>query len=220
MSDPFNHISPLFIRLFRSYTRLLFYRRFKYVWLFDRYRPSPERSTIFYANHSSWWDGLIPLLLNEYHYRQNGRALMEDRQITTYPFFRKIGAVPVARDHPRQAMHILREAAAFLDQPGRSLYIFPQGRMFTECAPLQFESGLARLSELTTLVDIVPLAISVTTMRYDKPELLLRTSEPVVLSGEMPRLKRNELLIARLQQLLQENQKACREGPEEYQRLV
>ncbi len=221
MSPDFDATSPLFIRVFRQYTRLLFYRRFKYVWLKTDYKPARTRSTLFYANHSSWWDGLIPFLLNEFHFRQDGRAIMEDKQMETYGFFRKIGAVPIDRTNPRSAIKVLQKSAEFLNEPGRSLYFFPQGRMFSECHPLKFEQGLSRLSEMfNENVDIVPLAISTSNIRYDKPELFLKTDEPVELDPVLSKPERNTILENRLLQLLKTTQDEAALDDGGFKRLV
>lgn len=221
MSADFNTTSPLFIRIFRHYTWLLFYRRFKYVWLKSNYIPAPGRSTLYYANHSSWWDGLIPLLLNEFYFRQEGRAIMEDKQMERYRFFKKIGAVPINRSNPRSALTVLQKSAEFLNHPGRSLYFFPQGRIYTECHPLEFEKGLSKLTQmLSEGVDIVPFAISITTIRYDKPELFLKTDEPVELSSTLPQQERNTILEKRLGQVLKTTQDEATSENDGFERLV
>lgn len=145
---------------------------------------------------------------------------MEDKQVTQYPFFRKIGAVPINRDDSRESVKVLQQSAKFLSQPGRSLYFFPQGEMFTECDDLQFQGGLAKLSEMTEKTDIVPLAISITTIRYDKPELFIRTGPPVDVSGELHRRQLTTILEKSLGMILKENQAACKSGSESYRRLV
>ena len=159
-------------------------------------------------------------MLNEFHYRQDGRAIMEDKQFKQYPFFRKIGAVPINRDDSRQAVKVLQQSAKFLSLPKRSLYFFPQGEIFTECDELKFESGLAKLSEMTEYTDIVPLAISITTIRSDKPELFIRTGPPVDVSGELQRKQRTAIFEKTLRMIWKENQAACKTGSESYKRLI
>lgn len=207
MDPDFHATSPWFIRFFRHYTWLLFYRRFEHVWLNSAYHPSPDRSTVYFANHTSWWDGLIPFLLNEFHFRQEGRAIMEYKQMERYRFFRKIGAVPIDRDHPRSAMQVIRKSADFLNQPGRSLYIFPQGRMYSECDPIEFEGGLSRLVELTEAVDFVPLAITINTVRFDKPELYLASGEPAELPETFSHQERTIVMMKQLEQILRTTRK-------------
>lgn len=137
-----------------------------------------------------------------------------------YDFFRKIGAVAIDPQNARQSLRVLNQAAGFLSIPGRSLYFYPQGEMFTESAPLHFQGGLTRLSGICTNTDIVPLAITITTIRYDKPELLLRTDEPVNISESTSKQERTRIFEARLQNLLNLNQKACKTGSNGYQRLI
>ena len=84
-----------FIAVFDIYVRNLFRRRFKNILIDQEYQPSAESRTIYYLNHTSWWDGLIPLLLNQKRFRQKARAMMEDKQMLEHRFFRKIGAFSV-----------------------------------------------------------------------------------------------------------------------------
>ncbi len=134
-----------------------------------------------------------------------------------YRFFRKIGAVPIYREHPRSALQVIRKSADFLSQPGRSLYIFPQGRMYSECDPIEFEGGLSRLAELTGPVDFVPLAITITTIRYDKPELYLAVGPTVIAQPDISRQDRTSYFQARLNELAGRNREASLQRLRDYE---
>lgn len=166
--------------LFRWYTRLLFQRRFAGVWIRQEYRPDEESRTVYYLNHHSWWDGLIPFLLNEFRFRQNARALMEEPQMKRYTFFRKIGAFSVNRSDPRKAITSLRYAVQSMERPKASLFIYPEGKITPACSELHFEEGLGWLHSKVDRekVDFVPLGIFMHTYRTDKPELYLYVGNP------------------------------------------
>ncbi|MDX1586425.1 MAG: hypothetical protein R3222_06770, partial [Balneolaceae bacterium] len=53
--------SSLFIALFSRYVRFLFWRRFSNIWIRQEYKPNSYSKTVYYLNHHSWWDGIIPL---------------------------------------------------------------------------------------------------------------------------------------------------------------
>lgn len=171
--------SPLFIKGFRLYTRLLFKRKFARVWLKQDYQPDETAKTIYYLNHHSWWDGLIPFLLNEYCFHQQARALMEDKQMRQYPFFSRIGAFSINREDKKAAIRSLRYAVTSLERPNACLFIYPEGKITPPGAPLHFEGGLTWLTRQLPDVDVVPIGIYMHTMRHAKPELHLQVGSPV-----------------------------------------
>jgi 1-acyl-sn-glycerol-3-phosphate acyltransferase len=163
------------MRFFRMYTRNLFRRRFRKVYYDGPYSADSNRSTLYYMNHASWWDALIPFLLNEYHFRQNARALMDLHQLKRYPFFRKIGVFSVDRENARSALHSLNRTREWLEGENNSIYLFPQGGIRNEFSPIVFEHGIGWLAKSCRNCDIVPLAIHINSVRGDKPDLFLRT---------------------------------------------
>ena len=137
-----------------------------------------------------------------------------------FGFFRKIGAIPINRNNPRSALTTLQEASGFLGYPGRALYFYPQGKMTHECDPIRFEGGLSRLSTMVPDCDFVPIAVSVTTIRTDKPELFIRIGEPVDIYHQLSKAERTVIYQNRVTSLLRKNQTACRDGPDGYSRIV
>ncbi|MDR8391822.1 lysophospholipid acyltransferase family protein [Aliifodinibius sp. S!AR15-10] len=196
--------STWFIRIFKWYTWLLFKRRFSRVWLRQDYKPGKKSKTIYFLNHNSWWDGLIPLLLNEFRLKQQARALMEDRQMEQYRFFQKIGAFSINRNYPRKAVTSMRYAVQSMQRNNACLFVYPEGKITPVGSKLQFEGGLAWIySKVRDLdVDIVPIAIHIQTIRKDKPELHLHVGEAVEVPGTLNNKKRTQLLQEKLQSLL------------------
>lgn len=181
---PAQESSP-FIKVFRIYVRLLFKRRFKNIWLQQEYVPVDKSRTIYYLNHHSWWDGIIPLLLNEYLFQQKARALMEDNQMRRYPFFKKIGAFSIDRGDPRKAITSLRYAVQSMKRERSSLFIFPEGKITPSGSPMNFEGGLAWMHSKLPEVDVVPIGIYMHTIRHDKPELHLHIGKAIVPGKDM-----------------------------------
>jgi chlorobactene lauroyltransferase len=172
--------SRWFIAIFDFYVRNLFWRRFKNILIDQQYQPTKESRTIYFLNHTSWWDGLIPLLLNQKLFQQNARAMMEDRQMRDHPFFSKIGAFSVNLENPRSAVQSLRYAVESMKRPNSCLFIFPEGKIvpFSTNRP-NFKKGLGWLSKQCPDADIVPVGIYIQTARHDKPELYIRVGAPV-----------------------------------------
>lgn len=194
--------STLFIKAFRIYVRLLFKRRFKNVWLNQEYIPGDRSRTIYFLNHHSWWDGIIPLLLNEYLLKQKARALMEDKQMRQYSFFKKIGAFSIVRDNPRKALTSLRYAVQSMKRDNSSLFIYPEGKITPTGSPMHFEGGLAWMHSKLPEVDIVPIGIYMHTIRYDKPELHLHIGEPVKYRSELTNIELTATYENKLNQIL------------------
>ena len=164
--------SPLFIKIFGTYTNILFRRRFDERHINIRYSPAPDRKTIYFMNHHSWWDGMIPLYLNHNYFRQNARGMMEGKQLRKYSFFSKIGVFSIDLDDRRSILQSLRYAVDSMERPFSSLYIFPQGKIepFTPDR-LEFKKGLGWLAKQVPEADLVPIGIYIHTMSSDKPEL-------------------------------------------------
>lgn len=169
-----------FNRLFAIYSANLFRRRFDSIYIDGTFRPGSLDRTVWYMNHHTWWDALIPNLLNSKVFHQDMRAIMDEEQLRKYPFFRKLGAFSVDRSHPRSALNALEYAVDALQQDHSSLYIFPQGKIEPEFIdPMKFEGGLAWLYRSLPNVDFVPIATTMNTRYSDKPRLLISIGTPL-----------------------------------------
>ncbi len=212
--------SPWFISLFGLYVRNLFRRRFKNIAIDQHYQPSEGTGTIYFLNHTSWWDGLIPLLLNQKLFRQNARAMMEDKQMRRHRFFSKIGAFSVNLDDPRGSVRSLRYAADSMKRRNASLFIYPEGKIvpYSDSRPT-FKEGLAWIARNSPQADLVPIGIYITTAQSDKPELFIRVGKPADRNG----LPEGETLTGHLERVMQENlqtlTRLAHSAPEQFQSL-
>lgn len=195
--------SAWFIKLFDLYVRNLFWRRFQNVWIQTEYLPQTGDRTIYYLNHTSWWDGLIPLLLNQKVFRQNARAMMEDKQIQRYRFFRKIGAFSVNSGDKRSSVRSLRYAINSMKRENACLFIYPEGRIvpFTTEKP-QFKDGLSWMISKLEEIKVVSVGIYISHEKSDKPELFLKSGKPVEIEADMAQAEINLLLENSLQRVL------------------
>jgi 1-acyl-sn-glycerol-3-phosphate acyltransferase len=172
--------SRFFITFFDVVVRLLCKLRFSGVYLKQAYTPCKNSRTIYYLNHTSWWDGLIPLLLNQKCFRQRARAMMEDKQMREHGFFKRIGAFSVSLENPKSVIRSLRYAVESLKRTNASLFIYPEGEIkpFSQKKP-KFKSGLSWIVSKYPVPDVVPIAIYFTTAESSKPKLYLQVGEPV-----------------------------------------
>lgn len=177
--------SGLFEKAFDMYNRSLLQRHFHRIMVRGAgpktflHTPVP---TILFANHSNWWDGLVAYHLSREVLRVDAYAMMEERQLRRYRFFRRLGAFSVDREHPRSAGASLAYAAGLLDRPGRALWIFPQGVMEpNDRRPLRFFPGLADLARRVGRVCLVPAAFRYEFLMEQRPDCFVSLGEPLML---------------------------------------
>jgi chlorobactene lauroyltransferase len=212
--------SRWFIALFDLYVRNLFRRRFKNIAIDQHYQPSASSRTIYYLNHTSWWDGLIPLLLNRKLFRQNARAIMEDKQMRKHRFFSRIGAFSVNLDDPRTSMKSLRYAVESMRREQASLFIYPEGRIlpYSIKKPV-FKQGLSWITGQLQGIDVVPVGIYIHTIRSDKPELHIRIGKPVQADPSLSSDVVTEIYEEKLGELLSTLQRDASERPQLFKTL-
>ena len=130
---------------------------------------------IVYANHSSWWDPmLLVLLARKLLPEQRHYAPIEASALRRYPALRRLGLFPVDLSTTHGAAQFLRTAERVLDQ-GAVLWTTPQGRFAdTREFPLAFRPGLAGLAARCPEVPLLPVAIEYTFWDGRLPETLVR----------------------------------------------
>jgi 1-acyl-sn-glycerol-3-phosphate acyltransferase len=176
-------ISEFTLRLFTRIVRRYFRSHFRSVMAQHAERLAAQSGPlIVYANHSSWWDPMISILLAQTllpsykHY-----APMDADALARYPILRKLGIFPVEMTTARGAAQFLRTGCAILREGG-VLWITPQGRFADPRAwPLAFKPGLAALALRVPEATILPLAIEYTFWDERLPEALLHVAEAVTL---------------------------------------
>lgn len=104
--------------------------------------PTPG---LFLSTHSSWWDGMILLMLNEYYLRHDVHVLMDEDGLRRFPFFRHLGAFSIKKGKLSDVRASLDYANRLL-LAGKSVWVFPQGREYPqEHRPLEIGSGATML---------------------------------------------------------------------------
>lgn len=195
--------SPFFIKPFDLYCRILFWRRFSSVNIDINYNPQQERKTIYYLNHNSWWDGLIPFYLNQNYFKQNARGIMEDKQLEKYSFFRRLGVFSINLEDPRSSIRSLRYAIDSMDRSKSSLYMYPQGKIVPfSVDQLNFKKGIGWLCKQLPDVDVVPAGIHIHTMFDDKPKLDIKVGTAVKIDHSSDADEINKQLEEHLSKLL------------------
>jgi len=189
-------VSAMTLRFFQRIVRMYFRRHFRSVMV-----QQPEvlngwaGPLIVYANHSSWWDPMVCVLLAETLLpgRKN-YAPMDAAALKRYPILGKIGIFPVEMGTARGGAQFLWTCETILASGG-VVWITPQGR-FADARerPLGFKPGLAALAARTPGAMVIPLAIEYTFWDERLPETLLRFGMPVRVEEGMTTDAASELL--------------------------
>ncbi len=182
------HISKPILAFFRRIVHGYFRRSFTAVRLMAAPEPAAAASErlIVYANHGSWWDPMVCVLLAEKlmpgrrHY-----APMDAEALSRYAILRQIGIFGVDTGSARGAVKFLRTGQALVEAGG-VVWVTPQGR-FVDARerPLRFKPGLAALaSRVGGGCTVLPLAIEYVFWDERLPEVLLHFGEPVRVQGQ------------------------------------
>jgi 1-acyl-sn-glycerol-3-phosphate acyltransferase len=194
-----------FQRIVRSYFR----RHFRSVMLQEAEPLTKlQGPLIVYANHSSWWDPMVSILLakallpGRRHY-----APMDAEALAKYPILRRLGIFPVEMSTARGAAQFLRTSQALLEDGG-VVWITPQGRFADVRAALEFKPGLGALALRVPGVTLLPLAIEYTFWNERLPETLLRLGAPLRLDAGIGAEAATERLKAALAKVIAELREA------------
>lgn len=207
MSVP--HISKPMLGFFRKIVQGYFRRHFRAVRVSEagRFRECGPGPLIVYANHSSWWDPMVSVLLAaELMPGREHFAPMDAAALERYGILKRVGIFGVEMQTARGAAQFLRTGLEVLRQDG-VLWITPQGK-FADARerPLLFKPGLAALAaRVPGGCTVLPLAIEYTFWDERLPETLLHFGLPVRVNGEA-----SAAVDARLQEALLETMETLR----------
>ncbi len=145
---------------------------------------APGVPTIFFANHSSWWDAMLPFYLSVARWKMDTYAMMDEEQLAKYPFFRWLGTFSVNRSHGRDAMRTIEYASSLLRGTDRALWIYPQGELLpNDTRPLAFFSGVEHIARRVGTINLVPVAFRYEFSHEQRADIYVRIGEPVYLTG-------------------------------------
>ncbi len=185
MSSP--HISRSTLAFFRHIVYGYFRRSFRAVRVSEpeRFAALPAGPLIVYANHSSWWDPMVLVLLAaKLMPRRRHFAPMDANALERYGILKRVGIFGVDMHSVRGAARFLRTGIDILTSGG-VLWVTPQGR-FADARerPLLFKAGMAALAaKIPGGCTVLPLAIEYVFWDERLPETLLHFGHPVHIEG-------------------------------------
>lgn len=173
---------PVLERAMAFYNRRLLRKHFHALWVAgEEHVSGRERDVplLMIGNHSCWWDPLVEFFLSRDVFGLDGYAMMEERQLERYRFFRWIGVFSVRKESPRESVASLRYASSLLDRPNRALWIYPQGIMLpADVRPLGFQTGIGRLAQMAEGVRFVPFVHRYEFLGDQRPEVFTEYGAP------------------------------------------
>ncbi|MCT2536140.1 lysophospholipid acyltransferase family protein [Aquibacillus koreensis] len=145
--------------------------------------PIESGPTIYIANHSSWWDGLLLFQLTEKYSELDHYILMDEIGLKKYPFFRKLGAFSVQKNNPREIVRTLKYSEELL-KSGKSVWVFPQGSIqHQDKRPYEFDSGIGHLISVCNKVTVKMVSLHYTFGDHQKPIASIVIDDGVVYNG-------------------------------------
>lgn len=185
--DPIAARSPALVAFFGRIMARTMARSFHAVRLARTGRPHllDGRPAVVYANHPSWWDPALFMVLATRLFRARpGFGPIDLEALRRYRFMSRIGLFGVEQGTGRGAARFLRTAERILAQRDALLWITPEGE-FTDvrARPVRLRRGLAHLARRCPHAILVPLALEYPFWTERTPEALCRFGEPVQASA-------------------------------------
>lgn len=142
--------------------------------------PAGDDPLVVVLNHPAWWDPMICTVLTREFGGREHYAVIDDKELRKYGFFRRLGFFGVDPTSLRGAAEFLRTAAALLAKPNRVLWVTAQGEFAdVRTRPLNLRGGVGHLAARLGRGIILPLAVEYTFWTERTPEALLRFGEPI-----------------------------------------
>ena len=138
-----------------------------------------ERSTLYFANHTSSWDGTIANYISYMYLRQNSFIMALEQ--TMVPRTTRVGLFSVNPLDRFSATQTLRYSVRLLREvPRCALWIYPQGTLLPfHKRPLGFQKGAAIILSQVEEVRLVPVAFYYALIRHSRPEAFVSFGEPL-----------------------------------------
>ena len=159
-------------------------------------KRNKKYSTIFFAPHSNWWDGLTGYTLCRRVFKKKMNIMVEE--LNRFPILSKAGAFSINKQSAQSAMKSLKYSVEILKDPNLILWIFPQGIIKPpNHRPMEFQTGTSYIAQKCVEkyggVNLIPLATNYIFLREDKPEIIVDLGEPIFIDN--PNFDRHDFTV-------------------------
>ena len=181
--DPLARRSPFLFWLFGWYLRWYAWWRLHAIRVSRAGLPNPPAGVpvIICANHPSWWDpALFILLATRLFPGRPGFGPMDTAALGKYGVLERMGIFGIDLATPRGAAQFLETGQRALSNPAGMLWITVEGA-FTDARvrPVRLRPGIAHLARRIPGAVILPLAVEYAFWNESKPEALVRFGPPI-----------------------------------------
>ncbi|MBL7992923.1 MAG: lysophospholipid acyltransferase family protein [Candidatus Kapabacteria bacterium] len=184
--------------IFRRYLRSLVKKRFHALHVLgDVPKVSSDTPVLLLPNHSTWWDGFFPYVLNDIVLKREFFIMMLEHRLREFWFFRFVGAFSINQQSPKGIAQSLDYTASLL-QGNRLVVLFPQGELAAwGKRPLGYNRGVERVIrksiEQGKRLAVIPLAMRCEFLANEKPHVFLLCGAPIITDAATPRSTADEL---------------------------
>ncbi len=139
---------------------------------------------LFVANHPSWWDIIVGIVLSQRFPRYQHFAPIAADMMPKYRIFSRLGFFGID-DTPRGTARFLRTSSVIFEQPFRAMWITAQGKFVDpRVRPIQLQPGAGYISARLKAGLIIPVALEYPFWNERTPEALARFGEPLDLVAD------------------------------------
>lgn len=159
-----------------------------------------SHALVVYANHVSWWDPIVAMLLRKSYFSDRILyAPIDASALKAYRIFAKMGFFGIELHRLQGAADFLKTSRAILEHPRSSLWVTPEGK-FTDCRdhsqPMM--PGLAHLAASVPSVSFLPLAIEYPFWEEPRPMITVRFGNRQTFDGTRSKRECGEQLESAL----------------------
>ena len=169
---------------------------------------SDNTPIVVYANHASWWDPIVAMLIRKAYFPSRiFYAPIDSIALENYRIMAKIGFYGLSLGTLAGASEFLTTTKRILESKNASVWITPEGR-FTDARDYSqsLMPGLAHLASRVHGVVFIPHALEYAFWDESRPQIFARLGAPIC-DPELQRVSHssdkstwNELLTSRLRQ--------------------
>ncbi len=178
---------------------------------------------IIYANHPSWWDPIVAMLLQQAYFpNRTFYAPIDAEALEKYRIMAKLGFYGVRMESFDGASAFLKMTKAILNSKKVSIWITPEGR-FSDVRDFSMPlmPGLSHLASKIPGVKFLPVAFEYGYWNESRPQIFVRFGSPVDSSETTAKGAWNELLTGQLRQTQAELARSVQQrDPSDFQYLI
>lgn len=174
--------SPWLVRGFRLYNRHYLGKSFHRIHLdgdLNLLQGDGRTPMLLCLNHSSWWDLLLGVYLDELLPQWDCYAAMDERQLARYRFFSRLGVIGVDRTRLHGAREFVDHCRELLEGRQRALGITAQGAFTSNTArPVRFQPGIGAIAGKLGAFYVATVVFDYEFWSEKRPEAFLSVRPP------------------------------------------